>query len=165
MNGFLVKPVDAALLYETLARLVTGGAAGSPQPTAPALARVPQRPAVPDDGLLNVSRLESYRRLGMLEELLDDYVPEMARLVRELESAAASADRDRCLDALHSLLGMSGEAGAHALYQEVRRVYVPLLEQEQWPTAPDWVEHLQGLASRTEEALAIYCAAETPSGA
>ncbi|QJW84477.1 response regulator [Ramlibacter terrae] len=36
---------------------------------------------------------ESYRRLGMVEELLDDYVPEMARLVLALQDAAGRQDR------------------------------------------------------------------------
>jgi CheY-like chemotaxis protein len=31
MNGFLVKPVEAALLYDTVARLISGGAALSPR--------------------------------------------------------------------------------------------------------------------------------------
>ena len=159
MNGFLVKPVDAGVLYDTLAGLV-GGARGAPVPDT-----APPPPAVPEDGLLNVARLESYRRLGMLEELLNDYVPEMARLVNTLQEAARSHDRDRSLDALHSLLGMSGEAGAQGLYQQVRRLYVPLLEQQEWPAAPGWLEDLQQLAARTEEALRVYCARETRSSA
>jgi hypothetical protein len=48
----------------------------------------------------------------------------------------------RSLDALHSLLGMSGEAGAQALYQQVRRVYVPLLEQAAGPPG-GWLPQLQ----------------------
>lgn len=157
MNGFLVKPVDAGLMYETLVRLVSGqGGTAAPPPVAP---------ADPDEVLLNLPRLESYRRLGMLEELLNDYQPEMARLVRTLHDAAARHDREASINALHSLLGMSGEAGAQALYQQVRRIYVPLLEQQQWPAQPGWVEQLQALADRTEQALKAYCAAEASTGA
>ncbi len=157
MNGFLVKPVDAGLLYETLVRTVSGVPTGiSPAPTAA---------PVPEEGLLNLPRLESYRRLGMLEELLNDYQPEMARLVGTLTDAAGRGDRDASLAALHSLLGMSGEAGAQALYQQVRRIYVPLLEQQQWPAGAGWLAHLQQLAHRTELALKAYCAAENAPGA
>lgn len=160
MNGFLVKPVEAALLYETLARLV-----GSNVEVAVPVQPAPERPAAGDESLLNVPRLESYRRLGMLEELLDDYVPEMARLVSALDGAAAGADRQRCLDALHALLGMSGEAGAQALYQQVRRLYVPLLEDAHWPSSNTWVAELRELARRTEEALKTYSATTSRAAA
>ena len=88
------------------------------------------------DGLLNLQRLESYRRLGMLDELLNDYVPEMQRLIDTLREAVETTDVQGSIDALHSLLGMSGEAGAQALYQQVRKLYVPLLEEGDWPAAP-----------------------------
>ncbi|NML48330.1 response regulator [Ramlibacter sp. G-1-2-2] len=163
MDAFLVKPVDSALLYETLVRLVAGTGKALPPPEPPAVAARPVVPEIPEEGLLNVQRLESYRRLGMLEELLTDYLPEMSRLVGALQDAAASQDRQRSLDALHSLLGMSGEAGAQALYQLVRRLYVPLLERDEWPDAPAWLEHLQAVAVRTDAALKAYCATETRS--
>lgn len=161
MNAFLVKPVDSAMLYETLAKLVSSGIAPAPV-TEPAL---PPEPAPGPDGLLNVQRLESYRRLGMLDELLDDYVPEMARLVERLQAAVEGGDVQGSIDALHSLLGMSGEAGAQGLYQQVRRLYVPLLEEGEWPAGPGWLPQLQDLASRTEQALKAYCSTVTRSGA
>jgi CheY-like chemotaxis protein len=158
MDAFLVKPVDAALLYETLVGLVSG--TGRAAATEPAPALIAPAPA-PADGMLNVQRLESYQRLGMLEELLTDYLPEMARLVGVLRDAAAAGDQAASLDALHSLLGMSGEAGALALYQRVRRIYVPLLERGEWPAAGNWMQELQSLAAQTEQALKGYCATES----
>ena len=162
MDAFLVKPVDAALLYETLVRLVagTGKAALAVEP-APLAAMAP----MPAEGLLNVQRLASYSRLGMLEELLTDYLPEMARLVGVLQQSASAGDKAASLDALHSLLGMSGEAGAQALYQHVRQVYVPLLEHGEWPAADAWLPQLQNLARQTEQALKTYCAIESRSDA
>lgn len=160
MNGFLVKPVDAVVLYETLARLISGEAgAGTPEQPKP---REPD-PSV-REGLLNMQRLESYRRLGMLDELLNDYLPEMDRLVATLQRAVDGGDVQGSIDALHSLLGMSGEAGAQALYQHVRRLYVPLLEEGKWPTGREWLPRLQALALRTGEALRAYCASQ-PSDA
>jgi HPt (histidine-containing phosphotransfer) domain-containing protein len=94
----------------------------------------------------------------MLEELLNDYVPEMARLVERLRGAVEAGNREASRDALHALLGMSGEAGALALYQQVRRIYVPLLEEGRWPAGDAWLGELQALAARTEEALRSYCA-------
>lgn len=165
MNGFLVKPVDAAVLYDTLARLISGGAAMTPPATVPAgKAREPQ-PAAGQDALLNMQRLESYRRLGMLDELLNDYLPEMDRLVDALGGAVEGGDVQGSIDALHSLLGMSGEAGAQTLYQYVRKLYVPLLEEGQWPSGHAWLPQLQELARRTEDALRAYCASQTQSSA
>ena len=149
MNGFLTKPVEAAVLYETLLRVLgEGGPVAAPPP------------AVPQEGLLNLERLGSYQRLGLLGELLEDYLPEMTRHLASLAAAVPAGDRQSCLDALHALLGMSGEAGAQALYHQVRRVYVPLLEDGQWPAAAGWLEQLQALAKRTEQALKAFCAAE-----
>jgi CheY-like chemotaxis protein len=162
MNAFLVKPVEASLLYHTLGPLM----ARSEAPAA-TIDPVPLQPlqSSPEEGLLNLHRLESYRRLGMLEELLHDYVPEMSRLVVTLEEAAGQGDLARSVEAMHSLLGMSGEAGALALYQLVRRLYVPMLEQQRWPPEAGWIEQLKALATRSVEALQSYCAAESRAGA
>jgi two-component system, CAI-1 autoinducer sensor kinase/phosphatase CqsS len=163
MNGFLVKPVDAMVLYDTLARLTSGGSAMGPVPE-PTHSQ-PAALAPVQDGLLNVQRLESYKRLGMLDELLNEYVPEMARLVDTLRQTVDDSDVQGSIDALHSLLGMSGEAGAQALYQQVRKLYVPLLEEGQWPTGTAWLPQLQELAVQTGQALKAYCAAESRSNA
>ena len=161
MNGFLVKPVDSAVLYDTLGRLISGGSVMAP----PAEARPAEAQPGAHEGLLNLQRLESYRRLGMLEELLNDYLPEMQRLVATLQEAVDVSDVQGSIAALHSLLGMSGEAGAQALYQHVRRLYVPLLEEGQWPTGHAWLPQLKALALRTEEALRAYCAQQASTDA
>lgn len=150
MNDFLTKPVDAGTLYEKLHQLMS---------RAPAPALAPAAAQLPDPGaaaLLNLERLESYRRLGMLEELVNDYLPEITRLVNQLEHAAARQDMQASLQALHSLLGISGEAGALALYQSARRVYVPMLEEHRWPEAPEWMEQIKALTRQTEQALRTH---------
>jgi CheY-like chemotaxis protein len=163
MNGFLVKPVDALVLYDTLARLTSGSLGVPPAPDTSRSRAAAAAPA--PDGLLNLQRLESYSRLGMLDELLNDYVPEMTRLIDTLRQAVETTDVQGSIDALHSLLGMSGEAGAQALYQQVRKLYVPLLEEGDWPGGTAWLPQLQELAARTEEALKAYCASESRSKA
>ena len=162
IDGLLAKPVEKTLLYETLTRFISGGAARvqRTQAPAPALATT----VVPET-LLNLPRLQSYQRLGMLDELVNDYLPEMSRLVGALQEATGRADVPATLAALHSLLGMSGEAGAQGLYQHVRKLYVPLLEHAEWPAAPDWVAQVQQLAARTDEALRAYCTQQARSGA
>jgi CheY-like chemotaxis protein/HPt (histidine-containing phosphotransfer) domain-containing protein len=154
IDGLLPRPVETTLLYETLARLITTGAT-----------RGQAAASEPPETLLNLQRLDSYKRLGMLDELVHDYLPEMTRLLAALHDAAAEADVQASLAALHSLLGMSGEAGAQGLYQHVRKLYVPLLEHGRWPAAADWLPQLQQLASRTEEALKAYCAQQARSSA
>jgi two-component system CAI-1 autoinducer sensor kinase/phosphatase CqsS len=157
MDGFLVKPVEASLLVESIAQLLAAA------PRAPRTDVAPPPPAPEADGpLLNVGRLDSYRRLGLLEELLGDYLPEIRRLLDVLGQAVQGRELQQAQDALHSLLGMSGEAGALALYQRVRRIYVPVLEERRWPEGPDWLLHLRLLAERTEEALREYGASATP---
>jgi two-component system, CAI-1 autoinducer sensor kinase/phosphatase CqsS len=149
MNDFLVKPVDAGVLYEKLLRLTSGIAvAPATQPTV--------TPSPGGGVLLNVERLESYRRMGMLHELLIDYVPEIARLARELDCSVCAHDFQRSLDVLHSLLGTSGEAGAQALYQLVRGIYVPMIEGHSWPASAGWVKQIAALAADTEQALERY---------
>ena len=148
MNDFITKPVDVSLLYTLLCRLT--GRAVRP------VAQGTLAPAGTIDDLLDSRRLENYRRLGMIDELLGDYLPEMARLVDRLDEAVAQGDLDAGLDALHSLLGMSGEAGAAALYQRVRSYYVPMLEAHRWPGGADWPAEIRALAVRTEGALRQY---------
>lgn len=156
MNGYLVKPVDLALLCETLRPLLAPAQVA--RSAQEALATYSFEAAA--GPLLNERRLESYRRLGMLEELLGDYLPEIARLVGDLESSTGRQDLQATLHALHSLLGMSGEAGATALHQLVRHIYVPMVEQDCWPSVPNWLERIRLLAATTDKALKDYAAAE-----
>jgi len=160
MNDFIVKPVDASTLYETLRRCIAEqGTTRRASLASPAPAEEPGTQAA-DLALLNMDRLESYRRLGMLEELLSDYLPELKRLADRLGSCVSRRDLPECLDTLHSLLGVSGEAGASALYQLVRGTYVPMREGNRWPDAPGWDEPIQALTDRTLQALHAYGVAQ-----
>ena len=103
-----------------------------------------------------MERLESFRRIGILHELLNDYLPEIALLVDRLERSAGTEDLEESIDALHSLLGMSGEAGAQALHRLVRRFYVSMIEARAWPADSDWVAHIRTAAARAEQALRAY---------
>jgi CheY-like chemotaxis protein/signal transduction histidine kinase len=151
MSAFLTKPVDAVVLYKSLSDLIASAPAAQP-----ILRRTPGS-SVPDvDTLLNPSRLEGYTRIGMLDELLAEYVPEISALVGKLQRHADRHDFQACLDVLHSLLGMSGEAGAPALHQAVRRIYVPMVETKEWPTQTEWAGRIAALAAETVQALRAY---------
>lgn len=159
MNAFLAKPVQAAALYRTLASLLAG------QPEGRAMVNGTAAQPAGADGLLNLLRLESYRRLGLLGELLGDYLPEIRRLLGDLDQAVHRNDTEASLDALHSLLGMAGEAGALALHQRVRQVYVPLRESRSWPDDAGWLSRMRELAERTERALHHHLSARSSADA
>jgi two-component system CAI-1 autoinducer sensor kinase/phosphatase CqsS len=153
MNDFITKPVEAATLYKKLGQLV-----GNAELPMPAHGPGVGLEASDESGaqLLNRERLESYRTIGMLEELLNDYVPEIGRLVERLDQQVAAQALQETLDTLHSLLGMSGEAGASALYQLVRQIYVPMVEEHSWPASNEGLGQIKVLAARTERALRAY---------
>jgi two-component system CAI-1 autoinducer sensor kinase/phosphatase CqsS len=149
VDGFLVKPVESGALCDTLEALFKRTATNV------------QAPA----GLLDEGRLEGYRRLDMLDEVLADYVPRLEELARAFSDAVQARELDAASDILHSLLGASGEAGAAALHEEVRRVYVPIVEIGQWPEGQDWLPHLDELLASSVSALRAYGAGRRPVAA
>lgn len=157
MNDLVTKPVDAAVLCAKLGALLSGNGSGRavPQPSPP--------PTEAPGPVLNLERLESYRRIGMVEELLDDYIPEITRLLERLERSVAERDLQASLDTLHSLLGMSGEAGAQALHGLVRRMYGPMLEARAWPAEAAWLAQIKAAAARAEQALRAYGDMQAPA--
>ena len=151
-DAFITKPADPATLYSTLRRLV-----GEPLPPEHEVTAAPPEAVAADlEPLVDPNRLEGYRRIGMLEELLNDCTIELGRLARALQDSAAGDDLPATLEALHSMLGLSGEAGAQALYSAVRAVYVPMTEQRAWPSQPGWESDIQSLVVRTQAALRAY---------
>lgn len=148
MDGFITKPVDAADLYQKLSQLERR----AQSLVAPA----------PGPALLDLERLASYRRIGMLDELLADYLPEITRLAAELQACAARDDLQASRDVLHSLLGLSAEAGALALHQMARAAYEPMVEENRWPPAADWAAHVTALAHQSEAALKAYGIEQSP---
>jgi two-component system CAI-1 autoinducer sensor kinase/phosphatase CqsS len=151
MNGYITKPVEAGALYRTLSDFFSGATPVTPTMLA-------ARPPAPEHKgrLLDLKRLESYRRIGILEELMDDYVSEITRLVERLEQGVADQNLAQSLDALHSLLGMSGDAGASALYRLVRTIYVPMVEARSWPAQLGWLEQISATTNQTQAALRAY---------
>jgi two-component system, CAI-1 autoinducer sensor kinase/phosphatase CqsS len=158
MDDFVTKPVEAGVLYAKLGKLLNNGAGPA---TADALMAARTAAADRHGPLLNLERLDSFRRIGMLQELLNDYLPEIGRLVHTLEHSVAKKDLKTSLDVLHSLLGMSGEAGAQALYALVREFYVPMVEAQAWPADHAWMAQIKMAAQRAEKALRAYRPAQS----
>jgi two-component system, CAI-1 autoinducer sensor kinase/phosphatase CqsS len=150
IRAFLDKPVEQQALLEALRLCATGDAADG---TTPMPSVVSPRDAGP---LLDRGRIESYCRIGMFEELIGDYLPEIGRVLQQLEDSTARADLEASVQALHTLLGMSGEAGATALHRMVRRVYVGMAEDQRWPAGEAWLREIRELARETDQALRAY---------
>ncbi|AEG93108.1 ATP-binding response regulator [Ramlibacter tataouinensis] len=165
MDDFVTKPVSAAGLYETLERLLSQAENGG----GAVVAREPwvgyhRAPPAPQEALLDVDRLENYARLGLLDELVDEGLPELERLVDTLRTAVTSIDFQGCLETLHALLGMTGEVGAAALYRRVRSLYVPMLEHRRWPAEEGWESDIGALAKQTVSAVRKYRQDRQPTG-
>ncbi|MFC5500095.1 response regulator [Caenimonas terrae] len=167
MNGFLIKPVDPGVLYQMLRDVLAHGAVAGPEDVATReqLAAIASPNAALEDpsALLNIKRLESFRRIGLVDELLRDYFKESARLIAVLEEASDKQNEQLCRDALHSLLGMSADAGAASLHQLVRRIYVPLVEDKRWPPQDGWLEQIRARAACTDASLRAYCQSSDPA--
>ncbi|MGE0099677.1 MAG: response regulator [Hydrogenophaga sp.] len=146
-DDFLTKPFNLATVQARLQAL----SFSSPPPPRE-LERASRLEAAANQ-LLDIKRLDNYRRIGVLDELVVDYLPAIERLLDSVEVAAQAGDMKACCEALHSLVGMSGELGALALHRFARKCYIPLVEQERWPDPADWVTALHTLAARTRQAL------------
>ena len=72
------------------------------------------------------------------------------------EQGIGREDLDAVRDSLHSLLGMSGEAGAAVLYRVVRETYVPMAEGGSWPRDSSWLHSIREAADEAQAALKSY---------
>lgn len=145
LQEVLAKPVDGERLRRTLAR-VLGAQGASPADEHHAKA------APPSLGLLDTERIEDFRRLGLMEDLLPDSLAGMRRMVQELDSCAAVGNAEGLRSTLHTLVGVSGETGARALHQLLRRRYHEMLEARA-PEGAAWIEEVRSLLASTEEAF------------
>jgi CheY-like chemotaxis protein/signal transduction histidine kinase len=152
MDGFIEKPVDEKMLRDLLVQVI-----GERCPVEPCGHGLVQREddLRPAEVLLDRPRLDNLHRIGLLDELLQDFMPAICVKVDKLLEAQAERDVVACLSLLHSLLGMSGEIGALALHRAIRQVYVPLREEQRWPD-DDWVERIAFLCEQTERAAYLY---------
>lgn len=145
MQGVLGKPIDPAALQRALSAALQG------RSTAPA-----SPPPAPAADLLSTTRIENFRRLGLLDDLLPRALLDLRRHVQSLEQAATSDDREGVSAALHALVGLAGEVGAQALHARARERYAGWLEGQR-PGGEAWTRELRELLEATERALWQYC--------
>ncbi|ENZ77781.1 MULTISPECIES: response regulator [Pseudomonadota] len=152
MDDFISKPVEAAVLVQTLVRRLKAAAQSvvASNPNDP-----PHRQpaaALPDEPLLNLARLEGLRQDGVLEEFADDYLGLVDPLLAQLEQGLAARDLELVEEAMHSLLGVSGNLGGMALHRLIRHTYEQVVAGR-WPDDETWLSQIQTLTTQTVRAL------------
>lgn len=136
MQGVLSKPIDAAALERALRSVLQVEA------TTPAALASP---------VLNARRMDDIQRLGLLHELLPGALADMRRHLQSLEQAQAAANAEASTQALHALVGLSGEGGAQALHERARQCYAALLNGQSMDGQA--LADLHRLLASTQEAL------------
>jgi len=138
MQAMLGKPLDP-LALEREFKKVLGDEALFPTNRSPAL--------------LNTQRLADFRRLGLIDELLPEGLARIRCHLDTLRAAIARNDGTAELQALHSLLGLTGEVGAQALQARVRHHYELRLKHQAIGATLADVTVLENLLLATERAL------------
>ena len=160
MRKFIGNPLDASVHCENQGHRA-GPRAATPPPAQAVSAQQLLAAGVP---LLNVKRLDDYASLGVLDEFMQDYVEAIARLVEQLGASMVREDRKTGVAAMHSLLGISGDAGAQALYELLRHFYVPIVEHGRWPQESGWIEQVKALTAQSAQAMRDYAAQRAATG-
>jgi two-component system CAI-1 autoinducer sensor kinase/phosphatase CqsS len=160
INEFLAKPVTPLELFHKLNQLLGTDAADAvaEELSAPQLDGPWTVTHQPPRGLLNTARLESLRRVGFAGV---DFVQAMNEMLTKLDRLAhclAASDLCQAQALLHALVGLAGQLGAQAFYEETRVRYVQILESGQWPPDGEWLAQLRTLFTDTERVMKAHFA-------
>jgi two-component system, sensor histidine kinase and response regulator len=118
MNDHIAKPIDPALLIETVGRVVARAGSSRPNPSAAVPAPAAQdSAAVPTvDGL---DTADALLRVGgnraLYRKLLRQFVDEQATALEQVAHALAAGDRNTARRFAHTLKGVAGNIGATAV--------------------------------------------------
>jgi two-component system CAI-1 autoinducer sensor kinase/phosphatase CqsS len=159
MNEVMIKPVQVSSLYASLTRqfaqqrALNASAKADLSQTSAGPIRKPA--TIAEDSLLDEKHLEELVTLDLLDQSFLNGIEQIRLLVARLPASVAARDLESTHDALHRLLGISGNIGAKALYQFTRQIY-PRVVGGEWPSEPDWLEWICMLGERTADALQTY---------
>lgn len=108
--------------------------------------------------VLNTQRLEDLKSISpdLLEESLIVWVAQIKRLSQQIKASTNNQQLEDMHEALHSLLGISGSAGAVALPQFIKKQVYPAIDAGRWPDTPQWLETIESLSAATLHAIAQY---------
>ena len=159
MNEVMVKPVQVGALYASLSRQFARQRALRASPVADALpeanARVYSPAAIEEIPLLDEKHLEELVTLDLLNKTLRNGIEQMRSTVTRLAASVAAGDAGDAHDALHLLLGVSGNIGATALHQFAQQIYPRVVAGEVFAEG-DWLARICSLSDRSAEALETY---------
>lgn len=175
MNAFMTKPLERLLLQETLSQLLSVAGSAVPAGATVPVVSVPVQEmqetllanghaaslaftSAPAPPLLNIARLDEMRKFtpDLLVESVPIYLQRMRVLQEGLVVGVAQQAFEPVHEALHSLLGISGDCGALALHQFIRRRVYPEVDRGHWPTEPQWLDTIDSLRAQSERALLAY---------
>lgn len=103
--------------------------------------------------LIDVARLDSLRRLGLIKADLAHALEDMRTKFGQLAGYVAANDMGRAKTLMHALMGLSGHLGARAFHDELRTGYALIVETGQWPPDGDWLLKLRQLFNDTDRLL------------
>ncbi|WP_027802200.1 ATP-binding response regulator [Paraburkholderia dilworthii] len=161
MNEVMTKPAQIGALYAALARQFAQHRNNNAPAVAASLrgnASPGNAPATIHEGpLLDEKRLQELVALDLLDQTFLNGIEQIRATVDHLATSVAAREFDSAREALHMLLGVSGNIGAHALHQFVRQIYPRVVEGE-WPAEADWLARICSLSERSAPALQTYFA-------
>jgi two-component system sensor histidine kinase/response regulator len=148
MNGHIAKPIDPALLFDTLSKVVrrapdvvTVGAGEAPEAAADAPAELS-----PIDGLDSAAGL---RRVGgnkrLYTRLLRQFASQQADALRQIRAALATNDRESATRLAHTLKGVAGNLGAGHVQNAAAAVETLLRDQSPADAIGQSLEQLAGV--------------------
>jgi CheY-like chemotaxis protein len=103
--------------------------------------------------LIDVARLDSLRRLGLIKADLAHALEDMRTKFGQLAGYVAANDMGRAKTLMHALMGLAGHLGARAFHDELRARYALMVETGQWPADGDWLLKLRQLFTDTDRLL------------
>ena len=104
-------------------------------------------------------------RLGIAKDDLPQALNDLRIRFETLAGSVAANDFEQAQNAMHSLVGISGQMGARALHQQLRAIYISMVEDRRWPAEKDWLPKLQEMFSESERLIkANYLLGTGPSG-
>jgi two-component system CAI-1 autoinducer sensor kinase/phosphatase CqsS len=152
MDGFLTKPVNVVALRGELARLIGERPVGEAQAAGASPSPARLAGATIDGPLLDDERVEQLKSMNIMVNLLPDGLAQARRHIANLEDAVRRNDLKSARQALHSLAGLSGEMGAHAM-SETAKQHSRVVESNAWPFEPNWLARFNTLFLESEQAL------------
>lgn len=183
MNGFMTKPIDGITLKKTLIDLLvsknqiktTGQYAAQPIKHQETLIseeirlnryipmHTEQVSFFENLPLLDHARIQEtkFTLKSKFQESFQCMIKNLERRKTELKTALDNNDLEGMLEALHSMIGVSGLLGAYALHQYIKLCLYPAIRAGNYPDEKTWEETLNALIELSIQVLAYESSLQT----